>query len=616
MKVVILCGGAGTRFENVYPKPLNLINGTHMIWYVIQSLQYKELTIIYNKNMEVYSFPEYLKKTFPSIKFEFIRINFQTRGPAETLYVGLKNARDAQEQVLVLDNDNIYTGLGECPSGNFVLSTQNRTGFDHYSFLNVQNGQVQSIHERDRISDDICIGGYGFESIEACRAACHKVVTEDPSESFLSKVVHSMMEDGRQVKSVFLPDAFSIGTDQEILINSDKLTPKKLRVVVDLDNTLVTLGPSYSNVEPIPHMVKFIRHLKSEGHEVVIHTARGMVTAAGNVGKLTKNIGRTTLDSLDRMEIPYDEIVFGKPYGDIYIDDKAFNTYQIDLFKDMGFYNYRKSLEFKFGTNRYNRIIRIGRDKIMKTGPNMDGEIYFYRTVQSPLLPRMYSYDTKSITTEYINGTSLDNLYAENLLPGKILEDLIKTVQDFHRTDLDDSVEIQPSDIREHYLAKFEERAAQRECYPFADFDAVRDALRPIIEREFMDLPINNIIHGDLWFSNIILYKGKFVFVDMRGKFGPKLTIKGNTMYDWAKLYQSIVGLDMILSRDELPERRLDDEFFGALNFSPENVTILRHMTAYTIFCTFPFYCSDITQSQKDKIWSLVKELVSLEGIL
>jgi GTP:adenosylcobinamide-phosphate guanylyltransferase len=69
MKVVILCGGAGTRFENVYPKPLNLINGTHMIWYVIQSLQYKELTIIYNKNMEVYSFPEYLKKTFPSIKF-------------------------------------------------------------------------------------------------------------------------------------------------------------------------------------------------------------------------------------------------------------------------------------------------------------------------------------------------------------------------------------------------------------------------------------------------------------------------------------------------------------------------------------------------------------------
>jgi capsule biosynthesis phosphatase len=417
-----------------------------------------------------------------------------------------------------------------------------------------------------------------------------------------------MIQNGSQVDAVFLPDAFSIGTDQEILFNSEKLTHKKLRVVVDLDNTLVTLGDSYSNVEPIPHMVKFIRHLKSEGHEVVIHTARGMLSSSGNIGKLTKNIGRVTLDYLDRMGIPYDEIVFGKPYGDIYIDDKAFNTYQIDLFKDMGFYNYRKSLEFKFSTNRYNRIIRIGRDKIMKTGPNMAGEIYFYRTVQSPLLPTMYSYDDHSITTEYINGTSLDNLYAENLLQGKILMDLIRTVQEFHGIDLDDSVDILPSDIHDHYMGKFDERAALRECYPFEDFDAIRDALRLIIEREFMDLPLNNIIHGDLWFSNIILYKGKFVFLDMRGKFGPKLTIKGNAMYDWAKLYQSIVGLDMILSRDELPTHRLDDEFFSAMNFSPENITILRHMTAYTIFCTFPFYCDEITKSQKDKIWKLVKE--------
>jgi capsule biosynthesis phosphatase len=615
MRVVILCGGAGTRFENVYPKPLNLINGTHMIWYVINNLKFTHLTIIYNKNMDVYSFPAYLSKTFPSITFEFIRIDFQTRGPAETLYVGLKNVVDDQEQVLVLDNDNIYTGLDACPKGNFVLATHNNTGFDHYSFLKVEDDKVLSIHEKTKVSDTICIGGYGFESIETCRKACYQVITDDTTESFLSKVVQKMIENQHLVKSVFLPDAFSIGTEQEIIANSSKIPQKKLRVVVDLDNTLVTMGDVYSNVESVTHMVNFVRHLKSEGHEVIIHTARGMVSAAGNVGKLIKKIGAVTLESLVALDIPYDEIVFGKPYGDIYIDDKGFNTYQIDLFKDMGFYTYRKSLEFKFGTNRYNRIIRIGRDKIMKIGPNMEGEIYFYRNIKSPLFPTVFSYDATSITTEFVNGTSLDNLYSENLLNGKILKNLIETTREFHAMTFDDGVVISPADVYDHYMGKFEERANQRDCYPFPDFDDVYIELKQIIQDEFLNLPINNVIHGDLWFSNIILYKGKFVFVDMRGKFGKLLTVKGNVMYDWSKMYQSIVGLDIILSRDEVPQTRLDDEFFHILNFNKEDVQLLKHMTAYTIFCTFPFYCEDVTQSQKDKVWSLVKTNLKRESL-
>jgi hypothetical protein len=35
-------------------------------------------------------------------------------------------------------------------------------------------------------------------------------------------------------------------------------------------------------------------------------------------------LGKTTLDWLDRHGIPYDEIHFGKPWADIYIDDNAF----------------------------------------------------------------------------------------------------------------------------------------------------------------------------------------------------------------------------------------------------------------------------------------------------
>ena len=33
----------------------------------------------------------------------------------------------------------------------------------------------------------------------------------------------------------------------------------------------------------------------------------------------------------------------------------------------------------------------------------------------------------------------------------------------------------------------------------------------------------------------------------MRGKVGDKLTIYGDWLYDWAKIYQSIIGYDEIL---------------------------------------------------------------------
>src|SRR3990167_9359676 len=60
-------------------------------------------------------------------------------------------------------------------------------------------------------------------------------------------------------------------------------------------------------------------------------------------------------------------------------------------------------------------------------------------------------------------------------------------------------------------------------------------------------LGIVNVIHGDYWFSNMMLYKGQLKCFDPRGKVGSKLTVKGNPVYDYAKLYQSIIGLDCII---------------------------------------------------------------------
>ena len=48
-----------------------------------------------------------------------------------------------------------------------------------------------------------------------------------------------------------------------------------------------------------------------------------MGSTGHNVGKAMKNVGKITLDWLDRNGIEYDEIFFGKPNGDVLIDDRA-----------------------------------------------------------------------------------------------------------------------------------------------------------------------------------------------------------------------------------------------------------------------------------------------------
>lgn len=99
-----------------------------------------------------------------------------------------------------------------------------------------------------------------------------------------------------------------------------------MRIVVDLDGVICPIkkpGQSYSQLEPLPGAVERLRELKSTGHYIIIVTARNMATCNSNVGKVMKNIGKLTLDWLDIHGIEYDEVYFGKPNGEIYIDDRS-----------------------------------------------------------------------------------------------------------------------------------------------------------------------------------------------------------------------------------------------------------------------------------------------------
>ena len=97
-----------------------------------------------------------------------------------------------------------------------------------------------------------------------------------------------------------------------------------MRIVFDLDGVICELkkpSESYADVIPKNDIIEKMRDLKKDGHYLIIHTGRHMRTCDGDVSKVIKKIGKITEDWLEKWKVPYDKLIFGKPYADIYIDD-------------------------------------------------------------------------------------------------------------------------------------------------------------------------------------------------------------------------------------------------------------------------------------------------------
>lgn len=108
-------------------------------------------------------------------------------------------------------------------------------------------------------------------------------------------------------------------------VNETKGVQNKL--VIDLDDTIsVTEHGDYVNSKPVMETVEMIRKYHEDGFAIVIHSARQMRTHNGNVGLINVKTLPNIINWLNKYDIPYDEIIVGKPwcgYDGFYIDDKS-----------------------------------------------------------------------------------------------------------------------------------------------------------------------------------------------------------------------------------------------------------------------------------------------------
>ena len=99
------------------------------------------------------------------------------------------------------------------------------------------------------------------------------------------------------------------------------------RLIVDLDDTItITVNGDYANSKPIQPTIDMLKKYKADGFEIVINSSRNMRTYEANVGKINIHTLPNILNWLDKHDVPYDEVIVGKPwcgFDGFYIDDKS-----------------------------------------------------------------------------------------------------------------------------------------------------------------------------------------------------------------------------------------------------------------------------------------------------
>ena len=84
-------------------------------------------------------------------------------------------------------------------------------------------------------------------------------------------------------------------------------------IVCDMDGTLCSEERTFSRslAVPLPGAIAALTELRAQGHKIIIYSARSWAEY------------EMTSDWLEKNDVPHDQLVLGKPIGDIWIDDRA-----------------------------------------------------------------------------------------------------------------------------------------------------------------------------------------------------------------------------------------------------------------------------------------------------
>lgn len=300
-----------------------------------------------------------------------------------------------------------------------------------------------------------------------------------------------------------------------------------MRAVFDLDDTIcVHRNRDYVNAIPIESTIEKIRKMKEDGWEIVIYSARGQVSCNGVLSEIERRNRGVVEAWLDKNAVPYDELVFGKPLGDLYVDDKGMSL--VDF------------LEQPFGIlqgGSGKKVYRYG-NLVRKELGSAEETAEFKQWIESNrgefLFPAVRSYVYNTVYMDFVEGLHGCDIDAT------FTPDLVSQIMRCKQTSP------QKFDITKHLGRLYANKSGNAEADRL--LERVADFLEKSKERLSHE---GSFCHGDMTLSNLIINKDGIYTVDARNTAGAN-----SYLLDLAKLRMSLKGYEKLFGISDVDNSR------------------------------------------------------------
>lgn len=357
MNYLITAAGKGSRFLKKGikpPKPLIKVLGNELLIWSLFSFNFKSDDRLFIVTQDKHNVKKILEKKiksiFPNIDIFWLELQEILKGQLITAieainYFNIKGALTIHncDTFHKFENDEINSLLSDDELFG-VIPCFDTIG-ENWSFAKTSKDDPSlaiEVKEKVRISNNCSVGTYIFKDCKDLLNLSNKYFddirdTNKYNEFFIAPIYQYAIDNNLKVKITVAKKVKVFGTPDE-LVSNFKISFQELlgenawdanqikTLIVDIDQTICSKEPmdDYSEAKPIKNICDALKKANEDGVYIILFTSRNMRTFKGSLGLINKLTAPNLINWLKDNKIPYDEIYFGKPWGNSvsYIDDK------------------------------------------------------------------------------------------------------------------------------------------------------------------------------------------------------------------------------------------------------------------------------------------------------
>ena len=336
MYVIIPMAGLGSRFVRAgiaLPKPLIEVDGRTLIEHSVRSFDVDAQFIFITRQFEDPIHNQILSDLLKTLRPESHEICLKTitDGAAQTC-LAAREFVDNDEELVIYNCDQLFKWRAQ-DFVDFVRTTPCDGAVVLYnsndpknSFAEVRDGQIVRLVEKQAISRDALVGFHywrrGSDFVQGADALVEKFRSSGRPECYVSETYTNLLEQQSTVLPYFISNSryIPLGTPEDVnrylgkVREFDSAKPKT--IFCDIDGTILAHAHTITSVltgtaQALPGVINQLNQWDSQGHRIILVTARKESTRAVTEGQLTG------------LGIAWDQLIMGLTSGERYlINDK------------------------------------------------------------------------------------------------------------------------------------------------------------------------------------------------------------------------------------------------------------------------------------------------------